>query len=239
MAASVLRWQHMEYFNEPANASEPVRTGAHAFSLWLTVAEAVAYCQTFGLSRTQKTVRKWAQLAHQAGGQDDVKVRHQDTENGFRWLIERASLDVKIAQEKEYEARKAEALHDDAAEPVPTGAHMLLPVRTGAQTETRDNPGAHPSEPVPTGADPSAPVRTEEPTVSRDERATEMIDFLKNQIDEKDRQLRTKDDQIAAMLERDHETNALIHGLQNMLALRAPSESHGRREGDNSTQYDG
>jgi hypothetical protein len=48
-------------------------------------------------------------------------------------------------------------------------------------------------------------------------------DFLKTQI-------ASKDTQIAALLERDHETNALINGLQRMLAplLSAPDAS--RRE---------
>lgn len=228
----------MEYSQEPATASAPVQTGAVGFGAWLTVGEAVAYCQTQGLSRTQKTVRKWAQLAHQAGGQDDVRVRHQDTENGFRWLIERESLNVKIAQEKEYEARKAEVQANDLAEPVPTSTHRLLPVRTDAATEAGDDPDANASGHVRTGVDPSAPVHANESVRPRDARATEMIDFLKNQIDEKDRQLRTKDDQIAAMLERDHETNALIHGLQNMLALRAPSDRQRGREGDNSAIHE-
>ena len=226
----------MDHFNQTPNTSAPVHTGADAFAPWLTVGEAVAYCQEHGLSRTQKTVRKWAQLAHQAGGQGDVAVRHQDTENGFRWLIERGSLDVKIAQEKEYEARKADAaLNDPEAEPVGTGADMLLPVRTGAQTEIKDDSD---TEPVHTGVHPSEPVRTDEPVSPREERSGEMINFLKNQIDEKDRQLRTKDEQIAAMLERDRETNVLIRGLQNILALGAPSDRHTDREGDNSAIRD-
>jgi hypothetical protein len=226
----------MDDFTETPNTSAPEHTGADVFAPWLTVGEAVAYCQEHGLSRTQKTVRKWAQLAHHAGGQGDVAVRHQDTENGFRWLIERSSLDVKIAQEKEYEARKADAaLNDPEAEPVGPGADMLLPVRTGAQAETKDDLN---TEPVHTGVHPSEPVRTDEPVSPREERSGEMIGFLKNQIDEKDRQLRTKDEQIAAMLERDRETNVLIRGLQNILALGAPSDRHTDREGDNSAIRD-
>ena len=41
-----------------------------------------------------------------------------------------------------------------------------------------------------------------------------MVDFLKDQVRVKDEQLKVKDSQIAAMLDRDHETNVLIKGLQ-------------------------
>ncbi len=218
----------METQNEAPSPSLPVRTGPDGFAPWLTVKEAVAYCRELGLSRTQKTVRRWAQLARKADGQGEVKVRHQDTENGFRWLIERTSLDVKIAQEKELEARRAEALPEDQeVESVGTGADLSLHVRTGAETELPDN---SPAEHVPTGSHPSLPVRT-------DETSNEMIGFLKNQIEEKDRQIRVKDDQIAGMLERDRETNFLIGKLQDILSLQAPRGRQSGREGDNSSVH--
>jgi len=44
-----------------------------------------------------------------------------------------------------------------------------------------------------------------------------LVDFLKEEIRVKNKQLEVKDTQIAAMLERDHETNILIRGLQNQL----------------------
>ena len=218
----------MDPQDEAPNTSPPVRTGADGFASWLTVKEAVAYCRELGLSRTQKTVRRWAQLARKADDQGEVKVRHQDTENGFRWLIERSSLDVKIAQEKELEARKAEAPPEDQeVERVGTGADLSLHVRTGAEGEL---PDSSPPEHVRTGAHPSLPVRT-------DESSNEMIGFLKNQIEEKDRQLRVKDDQIAGMLERDRETNFLIGKLQEILSLQAPRGRQAGREGDNSPEH--
>lgn len=112
-----------------------VGTGPDELANWLPVVEAVAYCQSLGLSRTPKTIRKWAQQARKAqDGAGDITVRAQDTENGFRWLIERASLDVKIKQELEYERRAAN---------VPTGSHQTEQVSTGED----------PAEPVHTGAD--------------------------------------------------------------------------------------
>ena len=57
---------------------------------WLTVQDAVAYCLSKSLSRTPKTVRKWAQRARDPqSGTAEIMVKAQDTENGFRWLIER------------------------------------------------------------------------------------------------------------------------------------------------------
>ena len=47
--------------------------------------------------------------------------------------------------------------------------------------------------------------------------------FLKSQIT-------SKDTQIAALLERDHETNALINGLQRMLAPLLSAPDAARRE---------
>ena len=84
---------------EDANTSEPVGTGAHMFGAWMTVQEAVTYCMSKGLPRTAKTVRKWAQRSIDAvEGSGEIAVQRQDTENGFRWLIGRDSLDVKIEQ---------------------------------------------------------------------------------------------------------------------------------------------
>lgn len=88
------------------NRSEPLPTSLNQWGDWLTVQDAVTYCTSKGLSRTPKTIRKWAMRSHLLEpGAGDVVARSQDTENGFRWLIERNSLDVKIAQELEFDAR--------------------------------------------------------------------------------------------------------------------------------------
>ena len=80
-----------------AHTSEPVPTSADAFGQWLTVQEAVAHCHSKGLNRTPKTVRKWAMRSRNVeSGSAEIVAKAQDTENGFRWLIERASLDVKL-----------------------------------------------------------------------------------------------------------------------------------------------
>jgi hypothetical protein len=254
----------MENIHEAvANLSEQVGTGAEGFGDWLTVQEAVAYCLSKGLSRTSKTVRKWAQRARDPeSGTAEIVVKAQDTENGFRWLIERSSLDVKIEQEKQFEIRKdgdADSAHLSAQ--VATGAHMSAPVRAEETTTESPSTDKHPSEQVDAGAQVFSPVSLNdqkvEPVSTRENTSaqvrtseaqdnTQMIEFLMKQIDTKDQQLAVKDRQIESMLERDHETNILIQGLQTSLtgvvqALpsarrdeRAEFHAHDRSRVDNS-----
>lgn len=203
-----------------AHSSEQVATGADMFGQWLTVQEAVAYCLSKGLHRTPKTVRKWAQRARDPeSGTAEISVKAQDTENGFRWHIERASLDVKIEQEKQFEKRKdgdAHGVHMSA--PVATGAHTPAPVLVEEQTVSEVSTAVNTSEPFHTGTNLDN---------------GQMIDFLMKQIDTKDSQLAVKDRQIESMLERDHETNILIQGLQTSLTgvVRAlPSARRDERE---------
>ena len=203
--ATVIRWRHMENNNiDGAHASDQVHTGADGFGQWLTVQEAVAYCLSKGLSRTSKTVRKWAQRARDPdSGTAEIVVKAQDTENGFRWLIERSSLDVKIEQEKQFEQRRDGKFNDvDLSEPVATGANALAPAPVDEQLVSDVNTTPHLFEPVPTGVN---------------QNNDQMIDFLMKQIDTKDQQLAVRDRQIELMLERDHETNILIQGLQTSL----------------------
>jgi transposase len=203
-----------------AHISEHVSTDTEVFGQWLTVQEAVAYCLSKGLSRTSKTVRKWAQRARDPeSGTAEISVKAQDTENGFRWLIERSSLDVKIEQEKQFEQRKdGEAGDANRSEQVATGMHLSVPVLVEEQRTSE----------VGTTPDPSEPVQT---VANQDNE--QMLDFLMKQIDTKDQQLAVKDRQIESMLERDHETNILIQGLQTSLTgvVRAlPGARHDERE---------
>jgi hypothetical protein len=203
------------------------------------VPEAAAYCAEKGLSRNIKTVRRWAQRSHQKPENAEVLVYEQDTENGFRYVIERESLDRKIAQELDFEAQRIQA---DRSAPAPTGPDMSgqAPAEDVAELQER------------TGEDTPAPVRTEPDTpVRKLEVATVGDDFLKDQVSQKDRQidelndqLRRKDEHVSAMLERDKETNILINGLQEALTQSLGIESptrmqlRARREGDNPVSED-
>ena len=47
--------------------------------IWLTVPEAVAYCEARGLSRNIKTIRRWAARSLSRPENAEVTVREEDT----------------------------------------------------------------------------------------------------------------------------------------------------------------
>ena len=103
---------------------------------WLTVDQAFLTCQERSLLRTKKTIRQWCRQEH-------VDCQKQVTPTGERWMLEKASLLVKIAAELEF-------MHE--VEPVQTGANQYehvqtrdTPVQTGAHAYERGqtHPGSH------------------------------------------------------------------------------------------------
>ena len=204
--------------------------------IWLKVPEAVAYCEERGLSRNIKTIRSWAARSLSRPENAEVTVREEDTENGFRYVIERQSLDRKIAQELTFEAQLTAA---DTTGPVQTEPDASGQALTAAKAEIAQNPAQGIPE------DTSEPVRTEPDTSARQLKVTSVgDDFLKDQIGQKDTQiaelndqLKRRDEQIMTMLERDRETNYLINGLQQALSqslgIDSPDRLRIRREGDN------
>lgn len=196
---------------------------------WLSVAEAVAYCAGKGLIRNIKTVRRWAHRSFAHPESAEVMAVRQDTETDFRYVIERSSLDVKIAQELEFEAKQRPST---ALSVTAWPADKAGQGRVGPGMDAGSPALSAPSLSERTDADRPADVRAgadaagqdaEKPTIDRP-RSTGDDDFLKTQIAEKDRQignlhrqLERRDEQIMAMLERDRETNILIKGLQEAL----------------------
>jgi len=166
-------------------------------------------------------------------------VREQDTGFGFRYMIDRASLDLKIKQELEFEADKKDA---------DMSGQDLTPPDTSAPALDENKPSIEkvvlPDTPGHDQPGPDEPTRRL-PVQSVGD------DFLKDQISEKDtqiaqlnKQIERKDEQIMTMLERDRETNILIRGLQDALTstlgLNAPPPRYHdepqtgvHREGDN------
>jgi hypothetical protein len=166
-----------------AHPSEPVPIGAQGFGDWLTIAEAVTYCTDKGLARTPKTVRKWAHRSHLDPDNADLVVRREDVDNGFRWAVERTSLDRKIEQELEFEARRTK---DNEAELVHTDADAPEQVHTGAVSEQSQFEDANPSEPVHTGSHPSEPVHSRldivEQLESRVEDLKSEVEFYRDEL---------------------------------------------------------
>ena len=206
---------------------------------WLSVAEAVALCSERGLSRNMKTVRRWAQRSHARPENAEVFVREQDTPTGFRYVIEKTSLERKIAQELAFEANRAEAESQGQTlprpdVPAPVPAEDPGQIGDGTEEDTR--------APVPPGPD---------TTVRKLDVVSVGGDFLKEQISQKDTQIadlnaqiERRDRQIDAMLERDKETNVLINTLQETLSQAMGLESPARmrlrahRTGDSQPSED-
>lgn len=197
---------------------------------WVTVAEAAQICEDLGLSRDIKTIRRWAQRSHSRPENAEVLVHEQDTPTGFRYLIERESLERKVAQELAFEANRADA-------DMPGQGHA------GPDTLGVPNKRETAISPARTGPDTLGEDETEVRKLSV---STVSDDFLKEQIAQKDgqiaqlnSQLERRDEQIMTMLERDRETNILIHTLQETLSqsmgietperMRLRSESPGDR----------
>jgi hypothetical protein len=132
-----------------------------------------------------------------------LDCRRLETPFGEKFLVTEASVAKHIAYIEE-------------VRPVATSRDVPRQVATAvAPEQSQDQPRQEES----TSADLSRQVATDARYIERVEKEN---DFLRKQID-------MKDTQIGALLERDHETNALINGLQRMLAplLSAPD---GRRE---------
>lgn len=98
---------------------------------WVTVDEAFSICVDHGLSRTKKTIRQWCRQSH-------VEAQKRSTPIGESWMIDTASLNVKIQSEKEFAAS-----HSNPSEPVQTSAHVFTPVQAGANQSAHPQTGAN------------------------------------------------------------------------------------------------
>jgi hypothetical protein len=142
----------------------------------------------------------------------DLDCRRRETQFGVKYVITPTSVAKHIAYIEE-------------VRPVTTGRDLSRPVVTGiAEHESYDLP---PTD-RPSGLDQPRPVATDDRYLTQLE--SENV-FLKSQIT-------SKDTQIAALLERDHETNALINGLQRMLGPLLAAPDADRRE-SSSQQSEG
>jgi|GEM_PF-2109705 len=215
---------------------------------WLSVKEAVVYCADRGLSRNEKTIRRWAERSMRRPESPEVRVREQDTGFGFRYMIEKGSLDLKIKQELEFTAERGDAVmagHAPSDPDTPGAARHETEPQSGADTspDMEGQADAGPGAPTPAhgetepqvddGARPDVPGQA----LSEGDMPARKLqvrsvgdDFLMKQIEMKDQQLAMKDEQIRALLERDKETNFLItllHDLvHDVLALPRTEKEH-------------
>lgn len=187
----------------PPNQTEPVRTPENLPQTgWLTVDEAVILCSENGLSRTPKTLRKWAERSFQ---KDDAEiiVHREDTMWAYRWKFEKTSLLRKIEQEVSLTGANASELVRTGAdagsyanEQQNSSSHSTHqrnhsePVRTGAGEVVKidlansDEHGSNETEPVRTGSN-----QVEDVTVVLEEVRERLADknkeveFLRGQLE--------------------------------------------------------
>lgn len=158
-----------------SHMDEPVRTPENLSATeWLTVDEAVSLCAEHGLSRTPKTLRKWAERSFQKEDAEII-VRREDTMWAYRWKFEKASLLRKIEQEVSLSGANQsapvrtsavdnKAANDDPATVLNSAPQVNVsePVRTRTEGFGRDTDvksgerGANSTEPVHTRSHPSA-----------------------------------------------------------------------------------
>lgn len=186
-----------------ANQPEPVRTLPNTFEQeWLDVEQSVAYALELGLSRTPKTIRKWAERS--SGLPDgDVVARREDTPWGYRWLIEKSSLARKV--EEDLELRSA-----NLPEPVRTGSSLNTQVHIESSDVTSPVPSANLPEQAHTSSHQSAPEVTVSDEVSSPEpRSHEfaqvhtsadseaVLDEVRERLADKDREIKFLRQQLA------------------------------------------
>lgn len=165
----------------------------HEFTL--TIEEAADRYAAAGHPRTIRAIQKYC-------ARGDLECQKAETTFGQRYMITAASIARHIAQ-----------IIDVSQAPgrvQPRTDASIRSLETSRETAVQS----------------PASVREQPRTDAPDERYVAQLEtdnvFLKTQLAAKDTQLASKDSQIASLLERDHETNTLIQGLQRMLLLSAP-----------------
>ena len=152
-----------------SHMSEPVRTPENPLEYeWLTVDQAVAFCAERGLTRTPKTLRKWAERSYNKEDAEIV-VRREDTMWAYRWKIEKTSLARKIDEELSLAQTNAPA-------PVRTSAHIFADGSGEKSSALQSEPNTNPVAPVRTGADEFGQSDTETAHASQNEPSADVFE---------------------------------------------------------------
>jgi hypothetical protein len=168
----------------------------------LTIDEALERYSRAGLPRTPRSIQRYCAKGH-------LQCRLIETEFGEKYLIAPASVDKHIAYVEEV---RLAATSPDLSRHAATSRDQSRPVATAVVPEEGPD---EPRQGAATSTDKPRPVAT-----AYVERLESENEFLRGQIG-------VKDNTIAALLERDRETNHLIAGLQRMLTpLLGRSDDH-------------
>jgi hypothetical protein len=191
----------------------------------LTIDEVAEFYARAGHPRTPRSIQRYCASGHL----DGIKA---STMLGDKYFIDPASVARHISQIEELVAlhskptgldtsrqgatqQPTSEMDDSTRQETAVSSPVAATQPDLIVTSKRDQPRQEPT-PAP---DSSRQVATEDAFLSRHvallerevERLTEDKNFLRDQV-------KTKDEQIAALLERDRETNFLVQGLQKMLS---------------------
>jgi hypothetical protein len=190
--------------------SRPVATSSDSHYS-LSIEDALQRYEHAGLPRTPRSVQRYC-------AKGDLDCHRIETPFGMKFLITPESVDRHIAYIKE-------------VRPVATGRDLSRLVATGVAGK---NNGEEPRHGAATSTDEQRQAATEIPVSQPVAASSRIIELLERENDLLRGQLVVKDKQIADMQERAHETNALINGLQRLLAplLSAPDRDQNRGMGE-------
>ncbi len=192
--------------DQPVKAEEPETT-------WLDVEQAAAHLSEKGISRTIRTIQRLCKRG-------DLIAKLVPTENSARYIISERSLG-------DYVTRHNEKLPSGSLDPDQSTNSLAQhsPEDAELQAESSKSGG------LDAVSSSNASIHLREIIDLKDQQ----IAMMQSQIDTANAQLAVKDEQIATMHERDHETNVLIQNLQNLLAL---PEARSARNDNNAITMD-
>ena len=199
---------------------DTARSSATRFSLALD--DVAKLFEEAGLPRNARTLQRYCA----AGRLDCIK---EETATGLAYFVDPASVERAIKQlaqlhgltdDVRHSATSPNMSHRDVSDSEPSDANGAA--RASAADRDTDAPQT-PERP--------SPAQTDTP------RIIELLENANTSLREQNefyrQQIGVKDTQIAALLERDKETNYLVRGLQTMLApLLGRGRSHDNAAGD-------
>ncbi len=170
----------------------------------LSIEEALARYEAAGVPRTARSIQRYS-------AKGDLDAHRVETPFGDKFLITPASIDRHIAYINE----------------VRLVATSRDPSRHAATDVAAEKQDAEPRQEVAASTDELRPAATTDYASRHAAAGTRVVELLESENRFLREQVGVKDKQIAEQQERAHEMNALVNGLQRMLAplLSAPNRS--------------
>ncbi len=164
-------------------------------SSWIEINQTIGELERQGIKRTVRSVQRYC-------NRGKLTCKLVPTENSVRYLIEKSSIADFVKQHNESMPSQGFSSQSDDREHGPNlGTEQLANMDKIHIAQSNQQ-----SELILSLKD-------------------QQIDMLKSQLTVTNKQLDMKDEQISAMLERDHETNVLIQNLQNLMALPSAGQT--------------